>query len=282
MTRIPSDRIKCRERGHSPVKGSTLVIGLGEVGKPLLELISERLDVVSVDLEPVEVQGDCEIMHICYPFEIDDFVGESVRYINKYKPRLTIVNSTVAPGTTRAIYQATGAPIVHSPVRGKHARMKQELLHYVKFIGGIEEEWSQSAAQHFQSVGMQTKILSSPEAAELAKLTETTYFAVMIAWAQEVERYCDKFALDYDEVVSFYDKVGFFPPVRYFPGVIGGHCLMPNVKILKTVFNSEILDAIEHSNDLKIQRVAQQNPREIPLPSVSELTDDPEWYKRAG
>jgi len=57
---------------------------------------------------------------------------------------------------------------------------------------------------------------------------------------------------------------------------------MPNVKILKTVFNSEILDAIEHSNDLKIQRVAQQNPREIPLPSVSELTDNPERYKRAG
>jgi hypothetical protein len=64
--------------------------------------------------------------------------------------------------------------------------------------------------------------------------------------------------------------------------VIGGHCLMPNIKILKTVFNSEILDAIEHSNDLKIQRVAQQNPREILLQSVSELTDDPERYKRAG
>jgi hypothetical protein len=60
--------------------------------------------------------------------------------------------------------------------------------------------------------------------------------------------------------VSFYDEISFFPPVRYFPGVIGGHCLMPNIKILKTVFDSEILDAIEHSNDSKIQRVAQQNP----------------------
>lgn len=253
------------------MKGPVLVIGLGEVGKPLLELISERLDAVGVDFEPVKIQGECRIMHICYPFEIDDFVGESVRYIDKYKPRLTIVNSTVAPGTTRSIYQATGAPIVHSPVRGKHARMKQELFHYVKFIGGIEKEWSQSAAEHFQSVGMQTKILSSPEATELAKLTETTYFAVMIAWAQEVERYCAKFSLDYDEIVSFYDEIGFFPPVRYFPGVIGGHCLMPNIKILKTVFNSEILDAIEHSNDSKIQRVAQQNPSEIPRQSVSEL-----------
>jgi UDP-N-acetyl-D-mannosaminuronate dehydrogenase len=236
------------------VKRSILVVGLGEVGRPLLELIAARHDAVGVDLDPIEIQGECEIMHLCYSFGSDDFVGESARYIEKYKPHLTIVNSTVAPGTTRAIYEATGAPIVHSPVRGKHTRMKQEMLHYVKFIGGIEGEWSQSAAEHFQSIGMKTKILPSPEATELAKLTETTYFALLIAWAQEVERYCDGLSLDYDQIVSFYDEIGFFPPVRYFPGVMGGHCVMPNLKILKTVFDSEMLDAIEHSNDLKIKR----------------------------
>lgn len=239
------------------MKELTLVIGLGEVGRPLLELLGKHFDVVGVDTEPAEIRGECEIMHICYPFEIEDFVGESVRYINKYRPRLTIVNSTVAPGTTRAIYRAAGAPIVHSPVRGKHAGMKQELLRYVKFIGGVKEEWSQRAAEHFQSSGMRTEILSSPEATELAKLTETTYFALLIAWAQEVERYCDRLSLDYDEIVSFYEGIGFFPSVKYFPGVIGGHCLMPNIKILKTVINSKILDAIEHSNELKSKRESQ-------------------------
>ncbi len=74
------------------------------------------------------------------------------------------------------------------------------LLHYTKFIGGIDEESSERAAEHFQSLGLKTKILSSPETAELAKLTETTYFGLMIAWAQEVERYCDRLALDYDEM----------------------------------------------------------------------------------
>lgn len=241
------------------MKDSILVIGMGEVGRPLLEVIRERRSAIGIDIEPVEIQGDCDIMHICYPFEIEDFVGESARYIEKYNPQLTIVNSTVAPGTTRAIYQATSAPIVHSPVRGKHFKMKQELTHYVKFIGGIEEAWSQRAAEHFRSVGMKTNILSSPEATELAKLTETTYFGLIIAWAQEVERYCDRLSLDYDEIVSFYDGIGFLPPVRYFPGVIGGHCIMPNIKILKTTYNSEILDAIEHSNELKIQREAGKN-----------------------
>jgi UDP-N-acetyl-D-mannosaminuronate dehydrogenase len=198
-------------------------------------------------------------MHICYSFHIEEFIGQSIAYIQKYRPGLTIVNSTVAPGTTRAIYEATGAPIVHSPVRGKHFKMKQELLHYSKFVGGINSEYSRMAASHFERLGMKTKILASPEATELGKLTETTYFGVMIAWAQEVERYCDELLLDYDEVVSFYEEIGFFPPVKYFPGVIGGHCVMPNIEILKTVFHSDILDAIEKSNQLRIQRDAHHN-----------------------
>ncbi len=239
--------------------GSILVVGLGEVGRPLLEVINERYDAIGMDIEPVEVPGVCEIMHICYPFGIDDFIGQSTSYIGKYMPELTVINSTVAPGTTRAIHQATGAPIVYSPVRGKHFKMKQELLHYAKFIGGIDQASSQKAAKHFKTLGMKTRILACPEAAELAKLTETTYFGVMIAWAQEVERYCDALSLDYDEIVSFYEEIGFFPPVKYFSGAIGGHCVMPNIKILKTLFHSDLLDALEKSNQLKIQRDVLQN-----------------------
>jgi UDP-N-acetyl-D-mannosaminuronate dehydrogenase len=241
---------------EAPVMGSILVVGLGEVGKPLLEVISQQYDAIGIDIEPVEVTGECEIMHVCYPFGIADFISLTVAYIDKYKPRLTVIDSTVAPGTTRAVHQATGAPIAYSPVRGKHFKMKQELLHYTKFVGGINQESGQRAAAHFESLGMKTRILASPEAAELAKLTETTYFGLMIAWAQEVERYCDKLSLDYDEIVAIYEEIGFFPPVKYIPGVIGGHCVMPNIKILKAVFHSGILDAIESSNQLKIQRDA--------------------------
>jgi UDP-N-acetyl-D-mannosaminuronate dehydrogenase len=243
------------------MKGRTLVIGMGEVGKPLLELLREGHTAVGVDIEPVEIEGVCEIMHICYPFQVDDFVGQSVGYVQKYRPRLTIVNSTVAPGTTRAIYEASGAPIVHSPVRGRHIRMKDDMLHYTKYIGGVEPAFSRSAAEHFQSIGLKTKILSSPEATELAKLTETTYRALLVAWAQEIERYCDTYSLDYDEVVSFYDGINHFPPVRYFPGVMGGHCLMPNIEILETVVNSRLLDAIEYSNKLKVERTDSHAPR---------------------
>ena len=101
---------------------------------------------------------------------------------------------------------------------------------------------------------MKTTILSSPEASELAKLTETTYFGLLIAWAQEVERYCDKIGADYNDVISFYEDIKYLPPVKYFPGTIGGHCVMPNIKLLGNLVHSEILVAIESSDKQKSER----------------------------
>jgi UDP-N-acetyl-D-mannosaminuronate dehydrogenase len=231
-----------------------VVVGLGEVGKPLFELLSKSHNTVGVDISPVWPVEDVDVLHICYPFEIKDFVGETARYIELFKPALTIINSTVGIGTTRAVADRTGSAVVNSPVRGKHVRMLEELRHYTKFVGAADPVAGEQAARHFQAAGLKTKVLSSPEASELAKLTETTYFGLMIAWAQEIERYCDRTGADYNEVISFYEEIKFFPPVKYFPGVIGGHCVMPNVKILGKVDRTAILQAIESSNQAKVER----------------------------
>ena len=237
---------------------TVVVVGLGEVGRPLLELASARHKAVGLDVAPpTERVERADVMHVCYPFEIKDFVGETARYIERFAPGVTIVNSTVGVGTTRAIAERTGTAVVHSPVRGKHVRMRDELLNYTKFIGAIDLASGKHAAEHFESMGIRTRVLSSPEATELAKLTETTYFGLMIAWAQEVERYCDRLGQDYEEVVAFYEEVKFFPPVKYFPGVIGGHCVMPNIEILSRLDQSEMLTAIKSSNQKKADRDAR-------------------------
>src|SRR4051812_49305465 len=108
-------------------KNKIVVIGLGEVGKPLLQLISRHREVIGVDIAPPQQISGVHILHICYPFEIRDFVGETARYIAMFRPALTIINSTVGVGTTRAIAECTGTAVVHSPVRGKHVRMLEEL-----------------------------------------------------------------------------------------------------------------------------------------------------------
>ncbi len=239
--------------------GKIVVVGLGEVGKPLLDLFSKHHDAVGVDVSPpVEPIGRVDFLHVCYPFEIQDFVGETARYIKLLAPTLTIINSTVGIGTTRAVAARTGAAVVNSPVRGKHKCMLEELGTYTKFVGALDPATGKRAARHFESAGVKTKVLSSPEATELAKLTETTYFGLMIAWAQEVERYCDQLGQDYDDVVSFYEEIKYLSPVKYFPGVIGGHCVMPNIEILRKLDDSVVLEAIRTSNKMKIEREARR------------------------
>lgn len=239
------------------VQKTVVVLGLGEVGKPLLELTSKHHDAIGIDISPpLQRIAQVDVLHVCYPFEIKDFVGVTTRYIERFRPILTIINSTVGVGTTRAVAQRTNTAVVHSPVRGKHVRMLDELHSYKKFVGAIDPSAGEQADEHFKSLGLKTEVLSSPEATELAKLTETTYFGLMIAWAQEVERYCDQSGADYNEVISFYDEVKFFPPVKYFPGIIGGHCVMPNIEILRRFNQSVILEAIQTSNRMKIEREA--------------------------
>ena len=230
---------------------TVVIVGLGEVGKPLLEIMKGAYQAFGVDIDQPAPISQCDVMHICFPFQNGNFVAQVSQYINQYRPALTVINSTVAPGTTRRIAAESGAAVVNSPVRGKHARMQEEMLHYTKFIGALDAQSGERAVKHFEQAGMKTKLISSPEATEIAKLSETTYFGVLIAWAQEVERYCRKLGINYDEVVSFYDEIEFFPHVKYFPGVIGGHCVMPNIAILLNQFPSGLLQAVMHSNELK-------------------------------
>jgi UDP-N-acetyl-D-mannosaminuronate dehydrogenase len=251
------------------VSTKVVVVGLGEIGKPLLQLISEYHVVIGVDISPPAPVDHVDVLHVCYPFQIKDFIGETARYIELFKPAVTIINSTVAVGTTRAIADRTHTAVVNSPVRGKHARMLEDLRFYTKFVGALDPAGAEKAAHHFESVGLRTKVLSSPEATELAKLTETTYFGLIIAWAQELERYCDQSEQDYEEITSFYDEIKFFPPVKYFPGVIGGHCVMPNIELLSKFRQSVVLDAIRASNRMKIERETQSKSAEGVMPFLN-------------
>jgi UDP-N-acetyl-D-mannosaminuronate dehydrogenase len=248
--------------GEAIKKQNVVVLGLGEVGKPLFDLASRYHNVVGVDIapsaEPIEA---VDVMHVCYPFQIRDFIGTTARYIERFQPRVTVINSTVSIGTTRAVSARSGTDVVNSPVRGKHARMFDELLSYVKFVGAANSTAGILVTEHFESMGLKTKLLSSPEATELAKLTETTYFGLIIAWAQEVERYCDQSGQDYNEITSFWEEIKYLPPVKFFPGVIGGHCVMPNIEILSRFEDAALLKAIQASNAMKQEREAQ--PKEV-------------------
>jgi UDP-N-acetyl-D-mannosaminuronate dehydrogenase len=229
------------------VAAPALVIGLGEVGGPLLSVLRGAHQAVGRDIEELACHG-VEVLHICFPFG-PEFVASAARYIEQYEPQVVVVHSTVLPGTTRQVQERAGVPAVYSPVRGKHARMTEELLRYRKFITGTSAEAVELVERHLAAAGMRTVRMSSFEALELAKLLETTYFGLLVAWAQEMDRFTAAVGADYWEASEFFTEIGFLPPVGFEPGYIGGHCVMPNIELLGQLRSSPMLNAIKQSND---------------------------------
>lgn len=228
-----------------------LVIGLGEIGKPLVDVLRCGVQhVMGVDLESVDPPRRVSFAHLCFPFEIPNgFVETAVAYADRFAPEVVIVNSTVVPGTTREIERRSGRPAVYSPVRGKHTQMAAELRHYTKFVAGADVCSVQRVREHFEQAGMKTARMGSSDALELAKLLETTYLALLVAWAQEMNRFSEALDADYLEIAKIFEEVDYLPDHVFVPGFIGGHCLMPNVEILKRRFGSRFLDAVEESNE---------------------------------
>jgi UDP-N-acetyl-D-mannosaminuronate dehydrogenase len=258
-----------RKRAHGQ-RGKTLVVGLGEVGGALAEVLERNEPVLRLDIKPVEINEPIDIMHVCIPFKVQaDFEAATVEYIKRFAPALTIINSTVMPGTTRSIAEKSGAALAYSPVRGKHVRMQQDLLHYCKFVAAIESDDAAHAASHFQAAGMKTRIVNKVETLEVAKLAETTYFGVCIAYAQELNRYCERVGANYEEAIGFFEEVGFLPPQPYFPGFIGGHCVVPNIKILLDLAPSTMLEAILDSNERRGHEIESENRHTNPVSSAT-------------
>jgi len=233
-------------------KEIVIVAGLGEVGQPLLRILSRTYECSGIDIASVEINRPCSVLHVCYPFQIRDFVATTIFYIKKYQPQLTIIDSTVAPGTTRKVEQLAGKPVVYSPVRGKHVRMEQDLLRYRKFVAGVDPQATQRAKEHFARAGFQTATFRTPEIGELSKLVETTWLGVLVGWAQEVERMAAQCGGSYDEVNSFIKEIDFLPS-HVFPGHIGGHCVMSNIATLQGAFTSRFFEAVVESNRAKEQ-----------------------------
>ena len=255
-----------------------LVVGLGEVGRALFELLKEsgKFDVYGFDVDEDKMRsvvGDVklskvfDVMHVCYPCnDPENFVKVTVDYMRKFKPKLTIIDSTVAPGTTQKIFEETKSLVVHSPVRGMHKSletMKRDIMFWSKYVGGATPEAAELAKKHFEELGLKVKVLRSPVETELAKLFETVYRAWMIVCFQEMHRISRHFGADFDEVVDMIEdihRVHFNKPLHY-PGVIGGHCLIPNTELLLKVYDSEFLRLILKSNEKRKKEIMSEEIR---------------------
>ncbi len=249
-------------------KETVLLIGLGEIGHTLFTLLKEekgRFDVYGLDLDEAKmrelgqskskVPSKVNTMQVCLPCCNPDKFAEIVAdYAKQYNPNLTIINSTIPPGTTLKVADKCKCLVAHSPARGVHINaehMVWEMKRWPKYVGGATSEAAKAAKVHFEDMGLKVKVLKSCRETELAKLFETTYRAWMISCFQEMHRISRAFGADFNETVDFLEdthRQRFDRPVM-FPGFIGGHCLIPNTELLLKSYDSDFLRLILKSNE---------------------------------
>jgi UDP-N-acetyl-D-mannosaminuronate dehydrogenase len=138
--------------------------------------------------------------------------------------------------------------------------MKWELKRWTKYIGGANPEAGKAAQKHFEKAGLKTKVLKSCTESELAKLFETTYRAWMIVCFQEMHRITRHFEADFDNIADFLEdthRTRLDRPLM-FPGVIGGHCVIPNTELLLKSYDSEFLRLILKSNEKRKKEITNK------------------------
>jgi len=264
---------------------TVLIVGLGEIGGTVYSVLDEsnKFDIYGIDAdkkkmeeyptkEPLNQTNKLDVMHICIPVpNKNKFIEITKGYIQKYNPKLTIINSTVPIGTTLELYKQCGGLIAHSPCRGVHKNkeyMKKEFSRWTKYVGGATPEAGKAAEDHFILAGLKTKQLTNCSDTEFAKLFETTYRTWMIVFFQKMNQLARKHSslnpdlkIDFDETVDFIEdthRVRTDRPVM-FPDVIGGHCLFPNSKLMLEELEPEMLKLILESNELQITEM--KNPK---------------------
>jgi len=268
------------QRVQELARENVLVVGLGEVGNSLFSLLEDsgKFAVYGFDVESTrmqllpnqeEIPGDIDVMHVCYPCpDQNRFIQTTLNYIRKFNPKLTIIDSTVAPGTTGKIYESTKKPLAHSPVRGMHKTaetMKKDILFWRKFVAGATKESAEAAKKHFEKMGLNVEILKNPIDTELGKLFDTIYKAWLIVCSQEMHRISMSYKADFDQIIDFIEdghRVLFDRPPHY-PSFIGGHCLIQNTEMLLKHHDSDLLRLILESNRKREEEAKQDEVQQI-------------------
>lgn len=214
-----------------------LVIGLGEVGKALKEVIKcDGIDQDSSKPQDPVADQNFDMIHICFPWS-DLFADQVQHYQESFRPKYTVIHSTVPVGTSRKLHA------VYSPIRGKHPDLVKSIQTFKKFVAGRD---AVVVASEFSKAGMTTKILPYEEDAEAGKLFDLMQYGIMILLEKEIYKYCTEHGLDFDVVYNQFNKtynLGYFrmgvhnvqrPNLEHVPGPIGGHCVVQMMSLLNS------------------------------------------------
>ena len=221
----------------------TLIIGDGEIGNSLYNIFKPHYLTKMMGKTEVLKDQDFEIMHIAFPYS-DKFVDYVKDYQKRFKPKFTVIHSTVKIGTCRKL----GA--ISSPVIGIHPNLTESMKTFTKFLGG---EQASEVAQYFRRTGMKVYLTDKQETTELMKICSTSFYGLCIEWVKEVKRLCDKndvpfefWTLWTENYNKGYNQLGHpeftRPNLVPIKTKVGGHCVLNNLQFLDSKFSKLIGD----------------------------------------
>ena len=266
-----------------------IIIGFGEVGKALVQVLGERTDIAIHDPQkgyeakrertlydentpyPASVPIEYDWMHIAYPWH-KEFVTTTLFYWLEFLPKHVVIHSTVPVGTMSQTVSGLEQPdarasITYSPVRGIHPNIARYLREFPKWYATTDKDEAKAVEDLFHSCGMQPRRAPSFECLETMKLYETTEYGYRIALWQEIERQMAKYetrgGASFEEAMTamkewlfekrkVYDGDRGLAPIMY-GGVIGGHCVVPNWELLRQsgMMSPQLYRWLKESNEMR-------------------------------
>ena len=247
-----------------------IVAGIGEIGKPILKLLSKHGVVVGFDSNPDLMDErkferyeslKTSFLHIAIPVT-GKFINNVLKLYKKFQPECIVIHSTIKPGMTEKLQEKLSIPVIYSATRGVHKRMIYDLKRYTKFFvisaNAPRGKWATTRyAQSMKRCGVKTKKMSKPETLELAKIIcDTSYLGWLVNYAQLSNVIAIEHGVDYDEMWSFSDEIQKFLGNRpkMYPSFIGGHCVIPNLNLI----NNESLNIISKMNNRYAKKLKKE------------------------
>jgi len=237
----------------------SLVIGMGQIGVSLYNVLKETHEVYIRDIDPIDVSG-VEVIHLCFPYS-DNFIEQADAYYELYKPKLVINHASVAVGTTEKLK----GPVCYSPMRGRHPHLEESILTFDKYIAANDPVIAMAAYNYFRVVRIPCKIIGDMNGMrllEFSKLVSNIHYGYNIVFMQEMTRIADSFDIDIDGYLDWersYNK-GYrqlHEPEKQrsilYGGICGGHCIRPCNDILNAQYPSIIFEDIKKLDDKKRQ-----------------------------
>ncbi|MBW3589229.1 MAG: nucleotide sugar dehydrogenase [Actinobacteria bacterium] len=190
-----------------------------------------------------EVLNNADVIVICVPTPLKDelpdmsFIEAASKDVSRHLKagQLVILESTTYPGTTEefvlSILETSGLKagedfhLGFSPERIDPGNERFGLENVPKIIGGIDEKSTEMMEAFYSTFIDKVVKVSSPRAAEMAKLLENTYRHVNIALVNEIAILCHDLGIDVWEVIEAASTKP-FGFQAFYPGPgWGGHCI---------------------------------------------------------